>query len=158
MVFIKNKKVLIAIAIVLLCVIILMIYSYQNKVTEASIIRDFNENYELFHTVEKYADETSTIIFAHKKGDRVVIRTSNQDKENQNILIRPQIEDIINKLKYESIEVEDGPALKNIITFERTSKGGVEQGIVFIKDDSGKYGMKMVKIREGWYYYLTGDV
>lgn len=59
---------------------------------------------------------------------------------------------------YERISVEDGPALKNIITFERTSKDGVEHGIVFIKDDSGKYGMKMVKIRDGWYYYLIGNV
>jgi hypothetical protein len=160
--FIKYKIFLIAIGITLLGITSLIIYNFKYKVTEESIISNFNENYEYFSDVEKYINENKVeSLYAHKDGNKIIISINDQDECNGNLPIKQQIEYLINKLDYERIDFKVNKLKidkKDVITFERTSKGGYEQGIVFIENNNGEYGMRMTKIRDEWYYYAIGYV
>lgn len=160
--FIKNKIFLITAGLILLGITSLIIYNYKYKVTQESIISNFNGNYDYFSDVEKYINENNVESFyVHKDGNKIIISINDQDKSNDNLSIKQQIEYLINKLDYERIDFKVNKLKvdkKDVITFERTSKGGYEQGIVFIEDNNGEYGMRMTKIRDEWYYYAIGYV
>jgi len=160
----KNKAVFIIIAIIFLCIAtflctgILMKDKYQPKITEKSvIISEFNKNYELFSAIQKYVYEKNVELVAYKRDNKVVISINGQPTNNDSIPIKAQIGKILNELNYDSITVETGPILKDIIKFE-ISYEGFEQGIVFVKDNHSGYGAQMVKICNEWYYYSIGYV
>jgi hypothetical protein len=154
---------LIVISIICIGVTSVIVYNFKYKVSEESIISDFNENYEYFSDVEKYINENKFDRICANKDDNSVnvkVKLSKDDKNesNNNLPIKSQMEYICNKLNYESILAEKGYGLDNFIVFERECKDGLEQGIVYLIDDDGKYGATMVKIRDGWYYYTIGYV
>jgi len=69
--------------------------------------------------------------------------------------INEEISYIIKKLKYVGIYERSLPDIEGTVEFLRTV-GEEEQGIVYLKDSSIKYGMIMEELGDGWYYYWIG--
>ena len=82
---INNKLILIIIFIICIGTTSVMIYNYKYKVTEESMIRYFNENYEYFCGVEEYINENNfKYINAHKNENKIIISINDEDKSNGN--------------------------------------------------------------------------
>jgi hypothetical protein len=136
-------------------------------VTKESIIRTFKQNIESFERIKKYAQNTDGVLYIDNNSGEMIVsndKTKNNPTdppykivELDELPIKADVYKIIEKLSYVGIYEEGGPLLNGIIIFSRTI-GSEEQGILYTKDKSIKYGMKMEKIMDGWYYYWIGYV
>ncbi|MDF2674612.1 MAG: hypothetical protein K0R09_2880 [Clostridiales bacterium] len=154
----KGRTLVIILLVGVIFLITLMVISSKNSINKESIIKSFNDNYGIFSDMEKYISEQKSIISVYKDKEEIIFRFDGEVSNTNNSSVNNQAEYIINKLHFESIIEGNGPALQGVIVFERGTTNGLEQGIVYIDDDSGGYGGIMIKIRDRWYYYSIGYV
>ena len=161
---ILNNK-LLWLVIFLITIIVSVLYIYETRITKDKIIQEFNENYEVFEKIREYAESTDGQLYIDNNSGRLIIsndkvKTSINDGPSKEISIddlpiNEEISYIIKKLKYVGIYERSLPDIEGTVEFLRTV-GEEEQGIVYLKDSSIKYGMIMEELGDGWYYYWIG--
>jgi hypothetical protein len=151
--FIQKYKVFLPILIVILLAGFVSLTSHK-KVNEESIVEEFNRNYPLFYDVEYYALAADGDLAIYKNGNEIEGYYGKKKNQDGYKLIDKQVECILTSLNYESIEEINNSKFARVVVFRKvTTRNDLEQGIVYLHYDDGKYGMRMEKIIDNWYYY-----
>lgn len=125
----------------------------DKKIDEESIIEEFKRNYPIFYDVEHYALSVEGELAIYKSGNEIEGYYGKEKYQDGYTVIEKQVERILTNLNYESIEEVNNSKLARVVVFRKTTRNDLEQGIVYLHNDNGKYGMRMEKILDNWYYY-----
>ena len=129
------------------------------KKSQEIIINDFNNNYEYFDKIQKYASPASTALYMWRYGEKLRATTDADNKHDIEVPINTELAFLIDKLGYFMVYkrdwTENGGYCDEIhFSLDDSISSRFELEIIYnphLKDDELSEGM--VKIKENWYYH-----
>lgn len=152
--------IIIGITIIGASIILVAILNHSKSASSEYIIEEFNNNIDSFIEIEKYINEEDVDLFVRNDRRKSIVTLNGERKKIEELIIGNEISTIMNRLNYCEIQTNKNLGLKGkqVIVFRKCVTGDYERGIVFLKEDDGKYGQSMIKLRDSWYCYFIGYV